>query len=106
MNQFWLSLLTGVVAGGVDVIPMLLKRLSKASCWSAFIQYVVVSLVIFHISLPGIPWWFMGSVGSLVMALPVLVLVAEKERKSVPVIAINALVLGFLIALVKYNFVN
>lgn len=106
MNQFWLSLLTGVVAGGIDVIPMLLKKLPKASCVSAFIQYVVVSLVIFHINLPGVPWWFTGSVGSLAMALPVLVLVAGKERKSVPVIAINALVLGFLIALVKYHLGN
>lgn len=40
----------------------------------------------------------------MAMALPVLVLVAEKERKSVPVIAVNALVLGVLIAWVKVSF--
>lgn len=106
MNQFWLSLVTGVIAGGVDVIPMFLKKLPKASCLSAFIQYVVVSIVIFHITLPCLPWWFMGCVVSLAMALPVLVLVADKERKSLPVIALNALILGFLIAMVKYSFGN
>ena len=45
-----------------------------------------------------------GALVSLAMALPVLVLVAEKERKSVPVIAVNALVLGVLIAWVKVSF--
>ena len=30
MNHFWLSLGTGLVAGGVDVIPMLLKKFPKA----------------------------------------------------------------------------
>lgn len=102
MDQFWLSLVTGVVAGGVDVMPMVLKKLPRASCLSAFIQYVVVSVVIFHITLPCLPWWLTGCLVSLAMALPMLVLVAEQERKSVPVIAVNALVLGFLIALVKY----
>lgn len=104
MDQFCLALGTGIVAGGVDVIPMLLKKLPKASCLSAFIQYIVVAIVIFHISFPCLPWWLEGSLVSLAMALPVLVLVAEKERKSVPVIALNAVVLGVLIALVKINF--
>ena len=104
MNHFWLSLGTGLVAGGVDVIPMLLKKFPKASCLSAFIQYVVVAIVIFHIHLPGLSWWLEGALVSLAMALPVLVVVAEKERKSVPVIAVNALVLGVLIAWVKVSF--
>ncbi len=104
MNQFGLSLLTGLVAGGVDVIPMLLKKLPRASCLSAFVQYIVVAIVIFHIHLPGLAWWLEGGLVSLAMALPVLVLVAEKERKSVPVIAVNAVVLGVLIALVKVSF--
>lgn len=104
MNQFWLSLLTGLVAGGVDVLPMWLKKLPKSSCLSAFIQYVVVAIVIFHIHIPCLPWWMEGGLVSLAMALPVLVLIAEKERKSVPVIAVNAVVLGVLIALVKISF--
>lgn len=60
--------------------------------------------MIFHIHLPGLSWWLEGALVSLAMALPVLVLVAEKERKSVPVIAVNALVLGVLIAWVKVSF--
>lgn len=104
MNQFWLSVITGIVVGGVDVLPMWLKKLPKASCLSAFIQYVVVAIVIFHIHLPALPWWLAGAFVSLAMALPVLVLIAEKERKSVPVIAVNALVLGVLIAWVKISF--
>jgi len=45
----------GFIAGIIDVIPMLIRRLSKESCWSAFIHYFVLGLIIpfVHIDSPG-----------------------------------------------------
>ena len=39
MDHFTLALMTGAVAGALDIIPMIAQKLSFRSCLSAFLQY-------------------------------------------------------------------
>lgn len=99
MNIILLSVLIGVVAGAIDALPMILKKLPKRAIVSAFLQYLFVSVIIINIDLPNIVWWIEGGLIALMMAIPIVIIIAETDKKSVPIILANAVVLGTLIAL-------
>ena len=102
MSTLILSLLVGAAAGALDALPMAIKKLPKHAVWSAFLQYVVVAVVVFHIDLQGVAWWALGGLVALAMAVPVVVMVARTDKKSVPIILANAAVLGTVIGVVKH----
>lgn len=99
MNIVLLSVLIGVVAGAIDALPMILKKLPKRAIVSAFLQYLFVSVIIINIDLPNVVWWIEGGLIALMMAIPIVIIIAETDKKSVPIILANAVVLGTLIAL-------
>ena len=44
--NFLLTLLIGIVAGVIDVLPMIKMKVDKYSCISAFVYYAIVPFVI------------------------------------------------------------
>ena len=102
MTTLTLSLCVGAAAGTLDVIPMLLQRLSLRSCLSAFCTYLFAAVIIFHCNLPYLPWWADGMAVTLMMALPVGLNFTGRDRKATPAVLLNALVLGLLIAVAKH----
>lgn len=99
MNIILLSVLIGIVVGAIDALPMILKKLPKRAIVSAFLQYLFVSVIIINIDLPNVVWWIEGGLIALMMAIPIIIIIAETDKKSVPIILANAIVLGTLIAL-------
>lgn len=81
MNHITLALVTGLAVGILDVIPMLVKRLNGRACISAFLCYFFASTIIFYSDLPYLPWWADGMAVTLMMALPVVFLLAGKDKK-------------------------
>ena len=92
-------MLIGVFAGIVDIIPMIIQKLNKRAIISAFLQYFFVSIIIVNINLPGIIWWAQGGIISLVLALPVVIIVSENDKKALPVIISMSVILGTLIGI-------
>ncbi len=101
MNHLTLAIITGLVAGVLDVIPMLAQKISARSCISAFLLYFFAAIIVFHSDLPRLPWWADGMGITLMMAIPVLFSLSGRERKAVPLIVLNALILGFLISVAE-----
>ena len=99
MKTLLISMLIGLAAGIVDILPMLIQKMDKRSIASAFFQYFFVSIVIININLPGIAWWLQGGLVSLALAVPVIIIVSEKDKKAVPAIVTMSIVLGTLISL-------
>lgn len=99
MNIILLSVLIGIVVGAIDALPMILKKLPKRAIVSAFLQYLFVSVIIINIDLPNVVWWIEGGLIALMMAIPIIIIIAETDKKSAPIILANAVVLGTLIAL-------
>ena len=99
MNTILLSLLIGITAGVLDIIPMIIKRLPKSDSFSAFLQYLFISIIIVNIDLPGIVWWVEGGLISLMMAIPIIIIIAKNDKKAIPIILANAIILGTLIGL-------
>jgi len=99
MDTLLLSVIIGIVAGIVDIIPMVLQKLDKRATISAFLQYFFVSIIIVNIDLPHIAWWLQGGLISVALSLPVVVIVSMNDRKAVPIILGMAAILGTLIGM-------
>lgn len=101
MDHFTLSLAVGAAAGTLDVIPMIAQKLPARSCLSAFCTYLFAAVIVFYGNLPYLPWWADGMGVTLMMALPVVLTFTGRERKAIPLILANALLLGFLISVAE-----
>jgi len=97
MKVFLLTLLVGVVAGIIDVLPMIKMKLDMSAILSAFVFYLIIPFIIYNTNLFDMPWWLKGGVITLLLALPVIILVAKDGfGAAVPIIAMS-IVLGTLI---------
>ena len=94
MNMFLWSIVVGVLIGIADVLPMIRLKLPRYSTIAAFIHYFVATVIIFHLSLPYLPWWLKGGVTGLVLMIPMLIHVGHEDKKPLPVIAANAVIWG------------
>ena len=104
--NFLVTLLIGAAAGVIDVLPMIKMKVDKDSCVSAFAYYLRLPFVIFGIDWFGADlWWLRGGVVALLLAIPVIILVAKDDKKSPIVMAITSIILGSIIGLVGH-FLN
>lgn len=93
MSDFLFAALIGLVAGTIDVVPMILKKLNKTACWSAFVHYFVLGFII-----PFVHWeiasWLKGILISLMVAIPVMIIVYQNDKKAIVPMLIFSIVLG------------
>jgi hypothetical protein len=100
MRTFLFTLLTGVVFGTIDILPMLKMKLDRFAIMSAFTFYLIIPFIIYNTNLFGMPWWLKGGIITLLLALPVIILVAKEGIQStIPIVAMS-IILGTLISLV------
>ncbi len=100
--NFLLTLLIGIVAGVIDVLPMIKMKVDKYSILSAFVYYLIVPFVIFGINWFGNIWWLRGGVIAILMAIPVIILVAKEDKKSPVAMTIMSIVLGSVIGVIGH----
>ena len=104
MNIFVLSILIGLAAGIIDILPMIIKKLDKRASISAFLQCLFLGIIIVNIDLPYIIWWLEGGLISLAFTLPIVLIVSKEDKKSVPIIMVNSIILGTLIGIAGHFF--
>ena len=103
--NFILTLLIGIVAGIIDVLPMIKMKIEKYSCMSAFAYYVILPFIIFEINWFGNLWWLRGGIVALLTAIPVVILVSKEDKKSPIAMIIMSIVLGSIIGIIGH-FLN
>ena len=99
MKTFLLTCLIGMIAGAIDILPMIKMKLDRHSIASAFVFYFILPFVILDIDLFGLVWRLKGGVTGLAMALPIIIMVAKEDKKSAPPMLIMSAVLGTLIGI-------
>lgn len=99
MKTILLTCLIGIIAGAVDILPMIKMKLDRYSIASAFVFYFILPFVILNIDLFGLVWWLKGGVTGLAMAAPTIIMVAKEDKKSAPPMLIMSAVLGTLIGI-------
>ncbi len=100
--NFLLTLLIGIIAGVIDVLPMIKMKVDKYSTLSAFVYYVIVPFIIFGNNWFGDLWWLRGGIVSILMAIPVIILVAKEDKKSPIAMTVMSIVLGSIIGVVGH----
>ena len=94
--------MVGVIAGIIDVLPMLKMKLDKYASLSAFTFYLIMPFIIFNLNLLENIWWIKGGIISLALSIPIIILVAKEDKMGVLPIAIMAIVLGTFIGVAGY----
>jgi len=93
MKTILIGILLGTTAGIIDVIPMIIKKLTWDANISAFTMWIVVGFFIAAIDL-NIQPIIEGIIIALLTLLPCAILIGWKEPKSlIPILAMT-LVLG------------
>lgn len=82
MNEILIALAIGIVAGILDVIPMIIQKRPKFTIYAMFAQWVFLGLVIPFINW-GIEPWLKGLIIGILGMLPTTITVFYKNKKAV-----------------------
>ena len=93
MNRIKIGLLLGMIAGIIDVIPMILQKLTWDANISAFTMWIIVGFLISTIDL-NINSIIKGILIAFLVLLPSAVLIGWSEPFTLIPISIMATVLG------------
>jgi len=99
MNTVIVGLMCGVVAGVIDVVPMLMQKLPWNANLSAFLQWVFLGLVIANCNI-GLPGWATGFLFGILAAVPIVLITAIPNLKTaIPILCMSA-ILGTALGIV------
>lgn len=99
MDKLMYSVIIGLIAGIMDIIPMIIQKLPRYSTIASFLHFFFVSIVILNVDIPHIVWWLKGGVVGLALMLPMLIHVGHSDTKPLPIITFNAILLGTLVGI-------
>ena len=105
MSEILIALLIGTVAGIIDVIPMIIQKMDKYANLSAFFHWVVLGLIIPFVSWDIAPW-LKGLIIAEISAVPILFIVAPKDKKAIMPITIMSAILGVIVAISGKAFIG
>ncbi len=103
MSKLLISILIGLLAGIIDVVPMLVQKLDKFACASAFVHWIIMGVIISYINLP-LPPWLKGLVVAELSAIPVIILVAKEDPLAIIPIVIMSAILGVAVGISTAKF--
>jgi hypothetical protein len=103
MLKLFMSFGIGIIAGIIDVIPMMIQKLDKYSIVSAFVHWVVLGFIISYVKLPVAPW-LKGVMIAEMAALSIVILQLKSDPKSaIPILAMSA-ILGAIVGIATTKF--
>jgi hypothetical protein len=105
MNNILIALSIGIIAGLIDITPMIIQKLNKTANWSAFIHWVVLGLIIPFVDW-GIQPWLTGLIIGELTVIPVMIIVYPQNKKSMLPMLISSAILGVGVALAGARFIG
>ncbi len=105
MSEILIALIIGIIAGLIDVIPMIIQKLEKSANLSAFFHWVVLGLIIPFVSWDITPW-LKGLIIAEISAIPILFIVASEDKKAIIPITLMSAILGIGIGIAGKIFIG
>lgn len=106
MKTILLTTLIGLIAGVIDVLPMIKMKLDKYAISSALMFYIILPFIIYNTDLFGMTWWLKGGIIALALAIPIIIIVSKEDKKSIAPMAIMSVVLGTFIGVVGHYIIK
>jgi len=103
ITDILLLLLIGVCAGIIDIIPMIKMKLDRYSISSAFTFHLIAPTILYLIQIE-ISVWLKGGIVYLLLAIPLIILVAKEDKKAVPIMIFSSIFIGTVVALMISKF--
>ncbi len=104
MGNLIIAITIGIVAGLIDIIPMIIQKLNRQDTISAFAHYFALGLII-----PFINWeiapWLKGLIIALLTAIPFMIIVYPKDKKAIFPMFVFSLILGSGIGIAGSTFI-
>jgi hypothetical protein len=105
MNDFYIALVIGIVAGIIDVTPMIIQKIDRHASLSAFCHWVVLGLII-----PFVDWdmqpWFKGIVIALLSVIPIMIVVYPQDKKALIPMVVFSIILGAGVGLAGARYIG
>ncbi|NOX32366.1 MAG: hypothetical protein GXP56_01325 [Deltaproteobacteria bacterium] len=105
MNDIYIALFIGIIAGTIDVIPMLIQKLDKYASLSAFAHWVALGLIIPYVNWDIQPW-VTGIAIALLTVIPIMIIVYPQDKKALIPMAIFSIILGAGVGLAGAKFIG
>jgi len=105
MNEILIAFLIGIIAGTIDVIPMIIQKMDKYANLSAFTHWIVLGLIIPFVSWNIAPW-LKGLIIAEISAIPILLIVVPNDKKAIIPISIMSVILGIGVGLAGAYFIG
>ncbi len=96
MRKTIIGIITGVIAGVIDVIPMMIMKLTWDANLSAFLMWIVIGFITSRIELK-INHMLKGILISYLVLLPSAILIGWNDPKSLIPIFVMTTILGGLV---------
>jgi hypothetical protein len=103
MLKLLIAIGIGAAAGVVDVAPMVLRHVDRATVLSAFTHWVVVGVLAAYVNLP-LPPWMVGALVALLTALPELIQRLGQHPPRIAGVLAMSLLLGAGVGLATARF--
>lgn len=98
-----IGLIFGIIAGIIDVIPMIIQKLPMSADLSAFSLWVISGFLISTSDLK-VPSILKGIIISFLVLIPALIIIAWSDLKSVIPIGVMTLILSSLLGFMIEKF--
>ena len=105
MNRIVIGLIVGIIAGIIDVTPMIMMKLSWDADISAFSMWVIACILIATNDI-AIPGFIKGIIIAFMTLTPSAVLIGWKEPMSLLPISVMTLILGSISGAVITKVLN
>ncbi|THB79212.1 MAG: hypothetical protein D6B25_02175 [Desulfobulbaceae bacterium] len=83
----------GIIAGTIDILPMILRGQPKNNCIAAFLHWLFLGLIIPFVDWP-IGSVLKGTIIGLLASVPVIVMLYPREKNAAIPILLFSIVLG------------
>ena len=60
MRAYLTIILIGLVSAFIGIIPLFKRKADKYTVLSAFVLFLIMPYVVYHLSLPWTQWWWKG----------------------------------------------
>ncbi|MDR3265606.1 MAG: hypothetical protein LBT15_06320 [Synergistaceae bacterium] len=105
MGKFFPVALMGLIAGCLDIAPMIRQKLPRHSICSAFLFHLTAPFLLFNSTFP-LRWWEKGPLVYFLLFLPLFPLIASEDPKATKIVCVTTLLFSLLISWAGYTILG